>query len=483
MNMSLKQEAIKGFFWIATSKALQQGIAWFFSIAVARLLFPSDYGLMALANIYIYFIMYFNELSLGSAIIQRKEINEAYLSSAFWSCIFGSILIYIFSFFISGFLATFFEQKELESIIKALGVSLIIMGFGIVPSSLIARVLKFRKRAEANFLAETSMGVSSLILAYMGFGVWSLVYGAIIRSIVYCLLMYQFSHWRPKLVFSWELTWDLMKFGIPLTGSKILHTLYSNADNLIIGKVLGDRLLGFYYMAYRLSNMPVIRLTRIIDEVNFPVMSKMQDGERKIDVYFLQTTKYISILVLPILVGIFLVSYDFVAIFLSNKWLPIVLPLKMFCLIGIFRAINTTMQPLLLAKGRVDINFRYSLLSALVVIGAVSVGVNFGLLGAVVGILIVHPILTAYLLKYGLQGIGISSLDYLRTFLPSLKAVCVLALVVVFFKALITNPLLRFSGSVSLGMAAYAGYFWLVEKEVISDIKSGLFAARTKEIG
>jgi len=362
--MDIRERTIKGFFWTGGGKATELGITWIISIVLARLLSPADYGLMAITSIFIYFINYFNELSIGHAIIQKEDIDEAYLSSAFWFILTMSMVTYGFIYIFSDTIASFFNQEKLSSILKITGLSFIVMAVGVVPSSLIYRELKFYTTARINFVSNICMGVVSLILAYRGLGVWSLVLGSIARSLSFSVLYFFSCSWKPRLMISFNKIKHLMKFGVPLAAAKGLHTLYYNADNFIVGKFLGEKLLGYYYMAFHLATMPIDKLSRIINEVNFPVLSKLQNNDDKARNHFLQTSKYVSIIIFPSLTGLLIVADDFVNVILGQKWTPMIYPFKLFCFIGTLRTISSIIPPLLNSKGRTDLTLKYSAICA-----------------------------------------------------------------------------------------------------------------------
>lgn len=478
----IKERTIKGFFWTGGGKATELGITWIISIVLARLLSPDDYGLMAITSIFIYFINYFNELSIGHAIIQKEDIDETYLSSAFWLILTMSMVSYGFIYIFSDTIASFFNQEKLSSILKIAGLSFIVMAVGVVPSSLIYRELKFYTTAKVSFVSNICMGVVSLVLAYRGFGVWSLVLGSIAKSLSFSVLYFFSCSWKPRLMISFNKIKHLMKFGVPLTAAKSLHTLYYNADNLIVGKFLGEKLLGYYYMAFHLATMPIDKLSRIINEVNFPVLSKLQNSDDKARNHFLQTSKYISIIIFPSLIGLFAVADDFVNVILGEKWTPMIYPFKLFCFIGMFRTISSIIPPLLNSKGRTDLTLKYSAICAVLLPAGFLIGVQFGLNGVVYAWLIIYPFLTLYILRLGLKEIKLTFVEYIRNLAPSIKASTFLVIVVMLFQSTgIDNGMLRLCGSILIGFVSYLMFITLIHKEILKETRSFIHFFRTRK--
>lgn len=481
--MELKEKTIKGFLWTGTGKAVEQGITWIISILLARLLSPNDYGLMAITSIFIFFINYLNEFSMGAAIIQRKDLDETCLNSIFWFIFAMSILSYSITYIFSNTIASFFNQEKLADILKIAGLSFMIMAIGVVPSCLILRDLKFNLSTKINFVSNISMGIVSMVLAYWGFGVWSLVFGFIMKSMSFSALSFYFCSWKPKFLFSFNKFRQLMKFGFPYTVSKSLHALYYNSDNFIIGKFLGEKLLGYYYMAFHLATMPIDKLSRIINDVNFPVLSKLQHNNDKARNHLLKTSKYISIIIMPLLIGMILVADDFINVVLGKKWIPIIYPLKLFCVIGILRTINSTIPPLLIAKGRTDLNLKYSILSAIFLPTGFLIGVQFGINGVVYAWIIIYPFLTVYLLRLGLREISLPFKEYIKNLAPAIKASTFMATAVILFQLIkLDNKILRLCGSILIGFLSYTTFITIMHKEIIQETRNIIYSLKTKKV-
>jgi O-antigen/teichoic acid export membrane protein len=478
----IKGRTIKGFFWTGSGKFFEQGLRWIISIFLARLLSPSDYGLMALTSLFIYYLNYFNELSIGDTIIQKNDLNEKQLSSAFWFTLAMSFLTYSLLYLVSSKIAIFFNQEKLTQILKIAGLSFIIISIGVVPSSLISKQLNFRLLAKVNIISNFLMGISSLFLAIQGLGVWSLVLGSMIKHLSFSILIFFFCTWRPRFLFSFKSIKYLFKFGLSLTASKSLHTLYYNSDNLIVGKFLGEKALGYYYMAFNLSTMLIDRLSRVINEVNFPILSVLQDSNDKAKNHFLKTARYISIVIIPLLFGMALVADDFVNVVLGEKWIPIIFPLKLFCLVGVLRSINSTIPSLLISKGRTDLNFKYSLSAGILLPIGFLIGATFGLNGVVYAWIIIYPLLTAYLLRLGLREIGLSFKEYRKNLSPAIKASIFMSTAVILFQLItIDNKILRLVGSILTGILSYTTFINIMHKEILLEARNIFHILRVKK--
>ena len=273
----------------------------------------------------------------------------------------------------------------------------------------------------------------------------------------------------------------LMKFGLPLTAAKSLHTLYYNADNLIVGKFLGEKLLGYYYMAFHLATMPIDKLARIINEVNFPVLSKLQNSADEARSHFLQTSKYASIIIFPSLTGLLIVADDFVNVILGEKWTPMIYPFKLFCFIGMLRTISSIIPPLLNSKSRTDLTLKYSAISAILLPAGFLIGVQFGINGVAYAWLIIYPFLTLYILRLGLKEIKLTFVEYIKNLAPSIKASAFLVVVVMFFQSTgIDNQILRLLGSILVGFVGCLMFITLMHKEILKETRSIIYSFKTR---
>jgi len=476
------KSATYGFAWIGSTKFVEQVFSWIISIFLARLLSADDYGLIAISSILIMFTAYFGELSIGSAIIQKEHIDEGYLSSGFWFVVTMGIVCFAITYLISDSIASFFSQAQLGSILRISGLALIIMSIGIIPQSLISRHLRFDLIGKANVLSSLSMGGASLVGALLGLGVWSLVIGFVIKNLVFSVFIFYHSSWRPSFDVSLTKIKELVKFGAVITVSKILDAVHHDVDKFIVGKFLGSVSLGYYYMAFHIPLNPIHKLGLIIYDVNLPVLARLQDTE-EIKKHFLSVTRVVSIFVFPALGGLLLVAEDFVSIVLGTKWLPVIQPLRLVCVIGILRSMDAMSLPLLISRGRADLNLRCTLTSAIVLPASLLIGTQFGLAGVMYAWIIVSPLVTAYRLKLALSEIRISFRDYVKAVLPAVEGLAFMAAACVLFQYLVVySSIWRLMGTVLCGALTYVAFLVIVKNDFLSEIQSMFYYSKTRKV-
>lgn len=474
--MNLKDKTIRAFLWMSSVKVISQGFSWIVTILLARLLLPDDFGLLAIAWIFVGFMVLVNEMGIGSAIIQRKETDDDALYSIFWVSIIFGICFYLIVFFLAPTFSRFFDNENLTNVLRVLAFIFVIGSFQIVPSSLLTKELEFKKRSIAEFSGVFSGGTLSIVLALSGYGVWSLVYGPILRYLVFTILFFCFSQWRPKPVFMFKKVKGLLSFGLYVAGSRVLKFFYSNADSMIIGKILGNKFLGYYTMAFNLSGIPVEKITAIINQVSYPVFSKLQDDREKLQSYFLKITRFVSLITFPSMVGIFLVSESLIKVVLTPKWLPILFPLMILCFVALLKSIVQIIPMLLYAKGKPNLVLRFNLSSFVILPISFFVGIKYGVNGVACALAIVYPFLALFLLKMGLKEVGVPFSQYLKNLFPSIFASAFMFVIILTFqyadKYLYGNNI-YFTLVVSsiLGIISYLAFLKLFHRDVLTEIR------------
>ena len=385
---SLKKRTLKGIVWTAISNFGQQGIQFVVTIILARLLTPKDFGLVGIASIFIGLAAVVNQLGIGAALVQRKDLDEGHLASAFWTNITMGVVLCILMIGFAPFIASYFKNPQVIPILRVLSLTFVLGSLGIVPGSLLRRELLFNKLAYINISALVISGMVSVILAFLGYGVWSLVWGRIVQVIAGITLIWFIVSWRPSLSFSLKKFKELFSFGISVLGTNLLTYIKKNSDYFIIGKFLGASSLGIYTMAYNMVTLPQRKLSTIITTVAFPAFSKIQDEAEKIREGFFTMISSISFVTFPILAGLCAVAPELVKVFLGDKWVGAIRPIQILCIPGALYSIGTTVGSVFYAKGRPDLEFKCDLISFAILLFALLIGVRYGIVGVALAVLV-----------------------------------------------------------------------------------------------
>lgn len=434
MNESLTLRTARGVAWSAVQQFSIQAFNFVVFIILARLLFPKDFGIVGMAAIFMGLVALFNELGLSAAIVQKEDIRESHLVSAFWLNFAAGIVIFLVIVLISPLVATFFKKSIIRPIMIVSSIGLILGPFGVVHSALLTKNLEFKKLAIVGIIGRIISGTASVVMAFSGFGVWSLVLGDLMSSPFSLVLLWYFCSWRPKLKFEWQACRDLLKFGINVMGTRILNYSATNVDYLLVGKFLGATSLGLYTFAYQIITWPTRKISALATQVTFPAFSTIQQDDERIRRGYLKMVKYISVVTFPLMLGMLVVAREFVTVLYGQKWALAVIPLQLMCIAGLIRSVVTTVGTVFLSKGRPDIELKLSIVYFLGIAGGVALGLRYGINGVALAVTIVLLFLAPIVQFIMNRLIHLNFRDYLSALFPALWASLPMLILVVFIR-------------------------------------------------
>jgi PST family polysaccharide transporter len=417
----LTKRAIAGTAWSSLSTAGRQVLSIASVATVARMLGPSAYGVMGMANLLLVFIVNFRDLGTGSAIIQRKTITNTLVSSLFWvNFVFGLILAGLICA-ASPAAAAFFKTPELVPILCALSISFWLASCGIVQSSLIVREMRFRALAVADLGGALLAYLVALTCAYRGLGVWSLVLANLANAAATCAGYWIGSHWRPSWIFDFGSVKSIAKYSLNLSGAGVVNYFSRNADNITVGKVLGKAPLGDYQLAYNLMLTPLQNISSVISQATFPAFARIQDDNERFRQAYTRSCMLIALITFPVMAGMGVVADPMIRCILGAKWIGAIRVFQVLAPVGLVQSVVTTVGQIYMAKGRTDLSFRWNLVAGVILVSSFLIGVRFGILGvataysiAFLGLIMAPTLLIAFRL------IGLRLRDFGRAFLPQL---------------------------------------------------------------
>ncbi len=479
---NFKQKTISAFKWHTFFKVLSQVITWGITIALVRILKPEDYGLMGMAMILIGFIELFNGLGLGAAIIQKDEnkLDHRLLNSVFWLGLIVALVLYGLICVSAPVVAFFYEEGRLTLMIRILGTGLIIGALRMVSFNMLTKQLRFKQRGMAEFSANILTSVVTLIAAVMGMGVFSLVLAFVLRECILTLGCYFMYPFLPSLGFSLKNSKQILGFGGNITLSRVLWYFYSSADNLIIGKLMGKTILGYYSVAFQLASLPVVRINQYIREVTFPAYSYLHNQKKDLKHYFLKNISIVAMIIFPALFGLFIVAGDFFDLFLGQEWAPSIPIFQIMCVAGIFKSLYTQHAPVLAAVGRPEINMHYNIILIIAMPLAFLATAQYGMFYVALNWATLYPVVGFYTVIKTNQLLGISIKEYLNAVRIPLFGCLTMLISTRFLLMFLENaplyvrfPLICFSGV----LVYMAVLFGLMPK---GSIKETLAAIRSK---
>ena len=376
----LTNKTLSGVKWNAIGRFSTQGISFVIGILLARILSPSDYGVIGMIGIFMAIAQTFIDSGFGSALIRKKDCTDIDYSTAFYFNIVVGIVSYLILFISAPFIADFFNTPILVDIVRVLSINLFFNSLTIVQTSILTKAVDFKSQAKISLVAVIVSGIIGLTMAYNGFGVWSLVFQSVSISIVRTISYWMVTKWKPQKIFSKNSFNYLFGFGSKILSASLLHTIYANLTTILIGKFYTPKDLGYYSRGESLASLPSTNLTSILQSVTYPILSKIQDDdERLIQVY----RKYICVTSMVIFFGMCLLvalAKPLILVLLSDKWTNSIIYLQVFCFAYMFDHICQLNLNVLYVKGRSDLVLKLEVIKKTISISMIVAAIPFGIL-------------------------------------------------------------------------------------------------------
>mgnify|MGYP000182745696 CR=1 FL=1 len=474
----LKKQTVKGVAVLGAGKGAGRLISFVNTIILARILSPEDYGLMAMVMVVAGFIAFFNEIGLGSAIIQRKEITQSQLNGAFSIAMLTSLVLYIFTYALSPYVGEFYNNQQISDMLRVVAVSFVIGAFSTVSNALISRNMQFKILAGVEFVAILAQALLTLCFALMGYKAWSLVYSFIISQCIRSFAVFILVDWRPTKFGEFKAAISLIKFGLTVTYSRLTWYAYSNAATFIIGKFSGEKQLGIYSMAATLADLPISHITSLVRQVASPVFSKLQEDLSELNTMLYGFTAGLSLITFPLLTGIIVTAPELIPILLGDQWLAVIFPVQALALVGLLRTISPLLTQALTSVGKATITAKYTTICSIFVPLAVLIGVTWqGIDGVAIALAIAYSALTILLLLFCRKHIALSIKQYFLTLITPLSASVAMVIGVFMTNQLFSNYLdlvLLFIVEVLVGVFIYCWWLIYIRKDGLLQLRSVL---------
>lgn len=371
--------AFSGILWSGIERFSVQGIQFVLSMIIARLLLPSDYGLIAMIGIFLAIAQSFIDSGFSSALIQKQDRTEIDYSTVFYFNIVVGIAMYLLIYSCAPSIAFFYEEPELEGITRIVGLNLIISSLAVVQRAKLTIALNFKLQAYISLISVVLSGSVGVWMAYNGYGVWTLVIQTLLNNILNVLLLWGFAKWLPMLAFSQQSFKILFNFGSKLLLSGLLHTIYTNMYTLVIGKKFAATELGFYNRAFAFSNVVSGNLTELFVRVVYPTQCNLQNDEEKLCHSFTFYIRMVCYLLFPLMIGMCVLAKPLVTLILTDKWLFTADLLQILCLAYMWDTLMRLNHTILSVKGRTDYALKSEIVKKLIAILILLVTLPLGL--------------------------------------------------------------------------------------------------------
>ncbi len=377
----LKHLTLKGLSWSLIANIIRQVLTFVIGVCLARILSPKEFGIVGMVIVFTGFVNIFIEQGLGTAIIQKQDINESHLNSIFCLNIFFGVLCTLILSFASPFIAKFYQMPILKPVIIFLSFNFFISAFNVVQNALLHKNIDFKRLAVIETIAVLFSGIVGIVLALRGFGVWSLAWQALLLTFLTVVVMWISSSWRPKLQFDFVSIKEILGFSGNLLGFNVLNYWVRNFDNLIVGKFLGSIALGLYSKAYQLMLMPLNQVSNVVSRVMFPVLCSIKHDKSKVKTVYLRVIRSIALITFPLMIWLFVMSRHFVLGIFGEKWSDMIPIFRIFCLVGMTQSIGTTVGWIYNSQGRTDLQLKWGIFAAVVYLTSFILGLHWGVLG------------------------------------------------------------------------------------------------------
>ncbi len=488
MNESLAKKTVSSAIWTYIAYGLSKSANFLATLVLARLLLPEEYGIVGFAVTGMAFLDAFRDLGIGLAIIQRRDRIEEVSNTAFWLSLGSNSLMWVLSIIIAPLIALWFDEPLVTIILPVMAFSFVINSLGAIHDALLQREMEFGKRVIPAFFNSLSKGIASVVLALMGYGVWSLVFGLIVGQSFYTIAVWFLVDFRPKLAFSVQLAREIFAYGYKIALDSFLSALQANIDYIFIGRFLGDTALGIYTLAYRVPELIIINICIVIAQVLFPAYSSIQDDMAQLRGAVLSALRYVSIIVVPAGVGLALVSEAFIPVAYGDEWLdaiPIMAALSMY---GLFLSISWNIGDLYKAIDRADLLWKTAFLELALIVptlyflalqSAYAVALGHMLLAFMVSM--IRLIIAMNILKLGVR-------ETFGQFVPSIASAIIMGIAVFATGQVLasTPTLVILIGQLIAGAIAYPASLWFFERDlvlrIIDMVQSRLNKVKNKDV-
>lgn len=428
----MKDQIAKSVFWMVWSRGGLQVLSFISTLLVARWLNLSDYGLMALAGIWTGTIAMLADMGLGWAIVQFPDVEDEELQSCFWMTLATTTVAYVMLWIVAPFIARWFNSPELTSVLRVSSVTLLLFACRLVPDAMLRRQLKFDKIAQVEIISVAAGIPLTLGLAWHGHGVWALVYGGILQTVVGVLALMMFYPWKPKFHIGGARLPAMLRFSLSAIGSSLGWSIYSQLDSLIVGKMTNEHTLGVFAMAKQLAIMPVTKISVVINQLAGPVMARIQDERERLRTSFLRLVRLVTCLTLPLCVGLALVAADLIPVALGEKWNAAVPLFQVFCFFALTHSVEVLLPPVLFARYRSGFLLKWTIALLIVMPGPFVVGAKFGgAMGVALAMVLIYPLAMVWMAREALKELDLHPVELLRHLMPVAVPTLLMALAVV----------------------------------------------------
>ena len=468
---NLKQQTKKGLYWSFFNQFANYGMQFCVGIVMARLLSPSDYGITALPGVFLAIAAVFQDSGMAGALIRKPEIEEKDYSTLFLYSIGMGILMYAALFFASPYIASYFETPVLIPLVRVTALTFLWGPITTVQYVILKRKLDFKTPTKISIATKVFSAIVGITMAYMGYGLWALVISGVLSGFLNLILIVWAVRWYPRTGWSNESFKYLWGYGNKMLASSLLETAYSNITPLFVAKYYSPADLGVYNRARNYAIMPSQNVTGVIQNVTFPVLSKMQDDDESLARNYRRMLKTTAFVVFPLMMILAGLARPLIITMITAKWEACIILLQLLCFSLMWYPIHSINLNLLQVKGRTDLFFRLEVIKKIIGLSILVVTLPLGLVVFCIGGIISSLVCLAVNTYYTGKLINVGYLKQMRDLFPTFFLSLVLFGVILALNQFISNYLLQILVGGTVGSLVYLGGAFLFKFDELNDVK------------
>jgi O-antigen/teichoic acid export membrane protein len=424
--MLLKEKTVTGLTWSFVDNFADRMIQFIIGIVLARILSPREFGLVGMLSIFIAISQVFIVSGFNRALIRKQNVTQEDYSTVFYFNLFIGVICYFILFFSAGVISNFFYEPELKPIVQVLGITLIIYALSFIQRTILTKRIDFKLQARITIFSSIGSGLISIVMAYSGYGVWSLVARAISFAALTSILFWLWNNWKPSWIFNIKSFKELFSFGSKILISSIIDSIFRNVYLIVIGKYFSATELGYYTKADQFQALPSQNLMGVIERVSYPVLSSISEDKNKLKSAVKRLIQSTMLLNFSLMLGMAVIAKPMVITLIGEKWMPSVIYLQLLCFAGIFYPLHVLNLNVLMVKGRSDLFLRVEIIKKTIAVPTIIIGVIWGIKIMIISYIIIN-IISYYINSYytGML-IDYSFFEQIKDIFPSfLLASCV----------------------------------------------------------
>ncbi|MEG2164083.1 MAG: lipopolysaccharide biosynthesis protein [Bacteroidales bacterium] len=465
MAESLQKKTLLGMAWSFAESFSLQGISFLIGILIARVLSPSDYGMVGMLAVFTAVSQTIINSGFATAIVRKADRTQTDLSTAFYFNIVVAFILYFALFFSGPLIADFYNAPILSDLIKIAAIPLFINSLCIVQQAMFTIKMDFKTQAKISVIASIVTGIVGIAMAYNGYGVWAIVFPSVIGATTRCLMLWWISRWRPSPVFSVKSFKELFSFGSKLLASGLLDTIYNNIYPIVIGKKFAAAELGYYSRADAYSQLPATTVTGVLSRVTFPMVCEIQNDNERLERVYRQLLRLSAFIVFPIMIGLAVLARPLIILMITAKWEMCIPMLQILCFALMWYPTHALNLSLLQVKGRSDMFLKLEIIKKIIGVAVILVAIPFGIIWMCVGKILSSVLCLAINTYYTGKLINIGFFKQMGDLLPMLGYSLFMGIIIYGTTFITESYLFQIIIGVFVGIIFYLGSAYLLKSK------------------